>query len=170
MDLRVKVGAREIFLFSLHQFYRTMPGFFSIGCTLIAYGALFAVWGSLDTVMGIALFLAIAASMFSQVIMMRRRAEKQASDPNMSQETYFKFDYNGFKVTRGKEKAQIPWKQIIKVGKIKDIYVLYLTQNRAYLIPGEYLKNGREQKFLRLLKEYMPAERIKISDKKGKTE
>lgn len=44
MDLRVKVTSREIFLFSLHHYYHSVPGFISIGCTILALGAVVATW------------------------------------------------------------------------------------------------------------------------------
>ena len=46
----------------------------------------------------------------------------------------------------------IRWKQIIKVGKGSDIYVLYLTKDRAYLFPQRVLEGGKKEQFLNLLR------------------
>ena len=59
MDLRVKVTSREIFLFSLHHYYHSVPGFISIGCTILALGAVVATWPAQPGFMKAILALAV---------------------------------------------------------------------------------------------------------------
>ena len=158
MDLRVKVTSRETFLFSLHHYYHSVPGFISIGCTILALGAVVATWPAQPGFMKAILALAVVLSACTQPFVLYRKAGREALDPQRSKETHFKIDYNGLRVHQGRDKAVIRWKQIIKVGKVSDIYVLYLTKDRAYLFPQRVLEGGKKEQFLNLLREYVPAE------------
>lgn len=80
------------------------------------------------------LALAVVLIACTQPFVLYRKAGREALDPQRSKETHFKIDYNGLRVHQGRDKAVIRWKQIIKVGKVSDIYVLYLTKDRAYLV------------------------------------
>lgn len=159
MDLRVKVTAREIFLFSLHHYYHSTPGFISIGCTVLALGAVAAAWNIQPGYMKATLALAVVLIAATQPFILYRKAGREALDPKRSKETHFKIDYNGLRVHQGKDKAVIRWNQIIKAGKVSDIYVLYLTKDRAYLFPERVLLGGKKEQFLNLLREYIPAEK-----------
>ena len=158
MDLRVKVTSREIFLFSLHHYYHSVPGFISIGCTILALGAVVATWPAQPGFMKAILALAVVLIACTQPFVLYRKAGREALDPQRSKETHFKIDYNGLRVHQGRDKAVIRCKQIIKVGKVSDIYVLYLTKDRAYLFPQRVLEGGKKEQFLNLLREYVPAE------------
>lgn len=161
MDLRIKVTAREIFLFSLHHYYHSTPGFISIGCTILALGAVAATWPAQPGYMKAALILAAFLIAATQPFVLYRKAGREALDPQRSRETHFKIDYNGLRIHQGKDKAVIRWNQIVKVGKISDIYILYLSKDRAYLFPERALAGGRKEQFLNLLREYLPAEKRK---------
>ena len=159
MDLKVKMTAREIFLFSVNHFYRSLPGLISVGCTIMALGAVGVTWPAQPAVMRGVLALAFLLVLGSQPLILYRKAVRQASDPQLSREIHFKLDYNGIRVQQGKEKAVIYWKQIVKVGKVSDIYILYLTKDRAYLIPDRVLSGGRKEQFLDLVRQYVSAEK-----------
>lgn len=159
MDLRIKVTAREIFLFSLHHYYHSTPGFISIGCTILALGAVAVTWPAQPGYMKGVLALAVILVAATQPFVLYRKAGREALDPQRSKETHFKIDYNGLRAQQGKDKAMIHWNQIIKVGRVSDIYVLYLTKDRAYLFPERALADGKKEQFLKLLREYVPAEK-----------
>ena len=122
-----------------------------------------AIAGKPETLPGAVAFsmlenLAVVLIACTQPFVLYRKAGREALDPQRSKETHFKIDYNGLRVHQGRDKAVIRWKQIIKVGKVSDIYVLYLTKDRAYLFPQRVLEGGKKEQFLNLLREYVPAE------------
>lgn len=161
MDLRIKVTAREIFLFSLHHYYHSTAGAISIGCSVLALGAVAATWSAQPGYMKGILALAVVLIAATQPFVLYRKAGKETLDPQRSRETHFKIDYNGLRVHQGKDKAVIRWNQIVKVGKISDIYILYLTKDRAYLFPERVLDGGKKEQFLNVIREYVPAEKRK---------
>ena len=159
MELRVKNTAREIFLFSMSHFYRSVPGIINVVCMIMALGLSAAVWGSQTGPMRVMLGAALAAALAVQPFVLYRKAAREAADPNRSREIHFKIDYNGLKVSQGKEKASIRWNQVLKVGKVSDIYIIYLTKNRAYLIPGRVLTGEKKEMFLGLIRQYVSTEK-----------
>ena len=77
MDLRVKVTSREIFLFSLHHYYHSVPGFISIGCTILALGAVVATWPAQPGFMKAILALAVVLIACTRLSCTGRRGGKR---------------------------------------------------------------------------------------------
>lgn len=159
MDLRVKMTAREIFLFSVYHFYRSIPGCVSIACTIMALGAMGVIWYSQPAFMRGVMVVVFILVVFGQPFALHRKAVRQAAHPQLSREIHFKMDYNGIRVQQGKDKGSLRWKQILKVGKVSDIYILYLNKDQAYLIPERVLDGGKKEQFLELVRQYVPAEK-----------
>lgn len=159
MDLRVKMTARELFLFSVYHFYRSIPGIVSISCTFMALGTMAVIWSSQPALMRGVMALIFILVVAGQPFALYRKAVRQTADPQRSKEIHFKMDYNGIRVQQGKEKGALKWRQIVKVGRVSDIYILYLNKDQAYLIPGRVLDGSKKTQFLNLISQYVPAER-----------
>lgn len=161
MELKVTLTAKEIFLFSVHHFYHSVPGLISLGCTVLALlaGASALAAQSADA-QGAVLAIMILV-VVTQPYILYRKAVKKAADPQTSKQIQYKFDFNGIRVQQGKEKASLRWNQIDKVGKLFSIYIIYLTKERAYLIPVRVLPGGKKGQFLDIIKKYIPAEKRK---------
>ena len=118
MDLRVKVTSREIFLFSLHHYYHSVPGFISIGCTILALGAVVATWPAQPGYTKVILALAVVLVACIQPFDLFRKAGREALDPQRSKNTHCKIDYNGISDQQGRDKDLFRRKPILQMGKV----------------------------------------------------
>ena len=157
MELRFKVTAREIFVFSVNNYYRSVSGIVSVLCTIAALAFIVINRERIGVTTADLLFMAILLVAVGQVFVMRQRAAKQAADPVSSQEMFFKLNSEGVRVRQGKETGNVTWDQILRVKKISGIYMLYLSRNQAYLIPERVFRGAAKQRFLKLLEQYVPA-------------
>lgn len=161
MDLRVKLTAREIFVFSIYHFYKSMAGVISILCAAMVLGVVVVSWSSQTGILRLVLFLSAVVVVVCQPIMLYRKAVNQVRNNETGKEIIYKMDYNGLKVQQGREKAVIYWNQIIKVRRLPGIYVMYLNRSRAYLFPERVLDNGKKEQFMKVLAQYVPEEKRK---------
>lgn len=161
MDLRVKLTAKEIFIFSIYHFYRSMAGAISVICAAMVLGVVIVSWSSQTGILRLVLFLSAVVVVVCQPFMLYRKAVKQAQSNETGKEIIYKMDYNGLKVQQGREKAVVYWNQIIKVRRLPGMYVMYLNRSRAYLFPERVLMNGKKEQFMKVLAQYVPADKRK---------
>lgn len=157
----MRVTTREIFLFSLKNFYKGAIGIISIGFLVLALFIIGINWNSFAPESRNTLILAVALGGTAQVFMIFKRSEKQAKSPANQRDIYMKLDSQGIRVQQGREKGEVSWDQIIKAERISDFYVLYLSKGQAYLVPGLCLVGNRKARFLDLLKQHLDADRRK---------
>lgn len=155
MELRLKLTAKDIFLFSMFHFYKTISGGISVACTIMVLGIVAATWSSQTGIYRGLLVAGIIFVALCQPLTLYRKAVKQAKDPAAGKEIFYKMDYNGVHVQQGKEKANINWNQIVKIGRIPGITVFYLNKSRAYLFP-DWALTGKKEQFVKLLDQYVP--------------
>lgn len=155
MDLHVKLTAKDIFCFSMYHFYRTVTGIISMFCTVAVLGVVAASWSSQPGPFRVILFAGAVLVACCQPFIIYRKAVKQASDPVLSKEIFYKFDYSGFKVQQGKDKAMIRWTQIQTAKRIPGMYVLYLEKARAYLVPDWALTGDKKDRLLELIRAHV---------------
>lgn len=161
MDLRIKLTPKDIFLFSMSHFYKTIAGGISVACTLMVLGVVAVTWTSQTGIYKGLLVVGIIFVAVCQPITLYRKAVKQARDPQAGKEISYKMDYNGVHVQQGREKANINWNQILRVGRVPGITVFYLNRSRAYLFPDWVLAGDKKAEFLKLLNQYVPKEKRK---------
>lgn len=161
MELRVKLTAKEMFLFTITHFYKSLTGILSVITTAMVVGIVAVSWSSQSGAFRAVLLAGVAFIVCLQPFMLYAKSARQARDPQLGKEIFYKMDYNGVKVQQGREKANIGWRQITKVGKIPGIYVLYLSKATAYLIPERTLSGGKKGQFLKLLDQYVDREKRK---------
>lgn len=161
MELRIKLTAKEIFIFSIIHFYKTMAGVFSVICAAMVLGVVVVSWSSQTGVLRLVLFLSGVVVVVCQPFMLYQKAVKQTQNTETGKEIFYKMDYNGVKVQQGKEKAVVYWNQILKIKKLPGIYVMYLNRSRAYLFPERSLVGGKKEQFLKVLIQHVPAEKRK---------
>lgn len=161
MDLRVKLKAKDIFIFSIFHFYKSVMGAVSVICTLLVLGVVAASWPMQTGIFRVILLLGAVVVAACQPFMIYQKAGRQVRDPQLGKEIQYKMDYNGVRVRQGKEKAVIGWNQIARVGRMPGLYVLYLNKSRAYLLPDRALVSGKKEQLLKLLNQYVPIEKRK---------
>ncbi len=161
MELRFKITAREIFVFSVNNYYRSVSGIVSVLCTIAAL--IFIVFNRERIGIKVAdlLFMVILLVAVGQVFIMRQRAARQAANPVSSQEMFFKISSDGIRVRQGKETGNVTWDQVLRVKKISGIFMLYLSRNQAYLIPERAFRGAGKQRFLQLIEKNVPAKKRK---------
>lgn len=161
MELRVKLTAKDIFLFSVFHFYKTVVGGISVACTLMVIGIVAITWPSQTGFNRVVLLVGILFVTVCQPLTLYRKAVKQSKDPQAGKEIAYRMDYNGVHVQQGKDKANINWNQIVKVGRIPGITVFYLNRSRAYLFPDWALAGEKKTQFVKLLDQYVSKEKRK---------
>lgn len=161
MELRVKLLAKDIFIFSLYHFYKSAQGAVSIGCAALAAAIAAVSWPTQPEMVRLTFAIGVVLVIGSQPFMLYRKAVKQAMDPEQGKEVSYKLDYNGMRVQQGKDRAVIYWNQVVKVGRRSGLYVLYLNKARAYLIPDRVLSGDKKEQFLKIIRQYVAEEKRK---------
>lgn len=163
MELRIKLSAKDIFTFSIIHFYKTFTGFLSVITTAMVIGVVAMSWPEQSGAFRGILLLGVIVVICLQPFMLYVKSVRQTRDPQLGKELYYKLDYNGIRVQQGREKSNISWRQIAKVGRIPGIYVIYLNKSTAYLIPDWALSGGKKEQFLKILDQYIDREKRKDS-------
>lgn len=156
MELRLKLMVKDIFLFSMCHFYKTILGGVSVACTIMVVGIVAATWHSQAGMYRAILVVGMIFVALCQPLTLYRKAVKQVKDPVAGKELFYKMDYNGLHVQQGKEKANIHWNQIVKIGRIPGVTVFYLNKSRAYLFPDWALSGGKKEQLVKILDQYVP--------------
>lgn len=159
MEVRFKITGRELFVFSLNNFWRSAAGLISIACTVGVLLFLILRRDTIGSETALILVALVIGAMFVQVASMRGKAGRRVSDQDSpsSQEMFFRLDKNGIRVRQGENKGQASWDQIKRVKRAGGVYMLYLSNDEAYLFPERVFRGAEKQKFLRFLEQYVPA-------------
>ena len=139
MDLRVKIQPKEIFIYSMYNFWAGLRG---IGCIILTVLVIIAAAASeerLGTQVTNLVILGVIALTGFQIFAIWKQAERTAGD--------------------AKTGAEICWDKLVKVKKIAGIYVLYLGRDKAYLMPKRVFRGSEEQIFLSMLTRNLPQEK-----------
>ena len=71
----------------------------------------------------------------------------------------FTFDGDGIEAAQGKSRQKVPWKNVVKTVKAVSLYIIYIDEIRAFLIPVPAVAN--KAAFEEILRAHVSAERRK---------
>ncbi|RHQ86083.1 YcxB family protein [Clostridium sp. AF22-10] len=153
MDLRVKIQPKEIFIYSMYNFWAGLRG---IGCIILTVLVIIAAAASeerLGTQVTNLVILGVIALTGFQIFAIWKQAERTAGDAKTGAEIVFHIGDEGIRARQANGKGEISWDKLVKVKKIAGIYVLYLGRDKAYLMPKRVFRGSEEQIFLSSLQE-----------------
>ena len=160
MDLRVKIQPKEIFIYSMYNFWAGMRGIGSIILTVLVIIAAAASEERLGTqVTNLVILGVIALTGYYQGDHSPNEAERAARDAKTGAEIVFHIGDEGIRARQANGKGEISWDKLVKVKKIAGIYVLYLDRDKAYLMPKRVFRGSEEQIFLSTLIRNLPQEK-----------
>lgn len=159
MDLRVKIQPKEIFIYSMYNFWAGLRG---IGCIILTVLVIIAAAASeerLGTQVTNLVILGVIALTGFQIFVIWKQAERTAGDAKTGAEIVFHIGDEGIRARQANCKGEISWDKLVKVKKIAGIYVLYLGRDKAYLMPKRVFRGSEEQIFLSMLTRNLPQEK-----------
>lgn len=158
--IEVKLGAGDLWKFSMYHCYRGMQGIFNVIFSGAAVFLLLTTWGEASGVYRA--LLLVCALMFTvwQPFLLYLKAAKQAKSPVIRNLMTLTFEEEGILVTQGEERLELTWDHIAKVEQVKGMIIIYMDRVHAYLLPDS-VTGERKGALCALLKEKMPSERRK---------
>ncbi len=159
MDLRVKIQPKEIFIYSMYNFWIGIRGIAAIILSILVIIAAGASEERLGTQVTNLVILGVIALMGLQIYVIWKQSKHTASDSKTGSEIVFHIGGEGIRARQANNRGEISWDQLIKVKKIGNIYTLYLDRDKAYLIPKRIFKGSEEQIFLSVLAKNLPEEK-----------
>ena len=124
MDLRVKIQPKEIFIYSMYNFWAGLRG---IGCIILTVLVIIAAAASeerLGTQVTNLVILGVIALTVFQIFAIWKQAERTAGDAKTGAEIVFHIGDEGIRARQANCKGEISWDKLVKVKKIAGIYVL----------------------------------------------
>ena len=142
MNTKVKLSARDIFEFSMHNSYCNASGFIGVMISLVSLvGAIFSI-GRTSVVNTILLFIVAAMFTVIQPLMIKLKSNKQAKrNQSVGGFLEYTFDDDGFTISDGTNEDRVMWELILKIESTKNLALLYTTMMRAFVIPKESFKD-----------------------------
>lgn len=140
MNTKVKLSARDIYEFSMHNSYYNISGFIGVMISLVALvGAVFSI-GRTSIVNTVLLFIVAAMFTVIQPLMIKLKSNKQAKmNQSIGAFLEYTFDDEGFTISDGANEDRVMWELILKLESTKNLALLYTTMMRAFVIPKDSL-------------------------------
>lgn len=158
----VRLGAKDLWKFSMYHALGGMKGVFNLMFTGVALFLLAARWGELTA--AYRLLLAVCALIFPvwQPILLYSKARKQAKLPAMQKPMILTFSGDGLKVEQNGQQVKFTWEQMGRMDRLSSMIVLYMDRVHAYLLPDSVMGEQKEQ-FCEMARTYLkPNQRRKI--------
>ncbi|MGN0159480.1 MAG: YcxB family protein [Brotaphodocola sp.] len=160
LRFEVKLNPEDFWRFMMHHSMGGMKGYFNIIFTAASVFLLLTRWSVLTT--GYRLLLVICALIFTvwQPFLFWRKAVKQAKSPAMKEPMYLTFGEHGLLVEQGEQHAEFAWDLMARLDRTSNMFILYMDQMHAYLLPKAVL-GEREEAFCKMAKTYLKPEQMK---------
>jgi NhaP-type Na+/H+ and K+/H+ antiporter len=121
MDLRVKIQPKEIFIYSMYNFWAGLRG---IGCIILTVLVIIAAAASeerLGTQVTNLVILGVVALTGFQIFAIWKQAERTAGDAKTGAEIVFHIGDEGIRARQANGKGEISWDKLVKVKKIAEL-------------------------------------------------
>ena len=132
MDLRVKIQPKEIFIYSMYNFWAGLRG---IGCIILTVLVIIAAAASeerLGTQVTNLVILGVIALTGFQIFAIWKQAERTARDAKTGAEIVFHIGDEGIRARQANGKGEISWDKLVKVKKIANGVLTQVETKWAY--------------------------------------
>lgn len=82
---------------------------------------------------------------------MWRSTKEYNSDQLIQREIHYTFNENGIIQQNGRSCSHIEWNDVRKGYEHPDMYLLYLSRNKAIMLPKDFFDDGEQRSSFRLL-------------------
>lgn len=159
MSIKVTLTANELFRFAMYHIYHARTGIFSLIAGAVAVILAVTRWGSSSTFEKVILCLCIFSFLIWEPLKNFVRSKAQAASDAYRNPITFTFDSDGIEAAQGKSRQKVPWKNVVKTVKAVSLYIIYIDEIRAFLIPVPAVAN--KAAFEEILRAHVSAERRK---------
>ncbi len=156
MDLRVKIKPKEIFIYSMYNFWIGVRGIATVLLTVLVIIAAAASEERLGNQITNFVIIGAVALLGLQIYVIWRQSVRTAEDAKIGAEIVFHIGNEGIRARQASTRGEIGWDKLVKVKKIAGIYMLYLDRDKAYLMPQRVFKGSEEQIFLSMITKNLP--------------
>ena len=143
IEFDIKLKARDIFRFNMHQTYTGFNGLSSILFSVLLFGLAgytFYTTGeeALSKIL-IYIFAGILLLVYMPITLWLRSRQSLKASSVLSNSLHYHVDKDGFTVTQGESSGVLAWKQIYKMLSTKHLVLVYSNRINAYIIPRSQL-------------------------------
>lgn len=143
LEFDIKLKAKDMFRFNMHQTYTSFSGWSSLLFSLAMFGLAGYTWYTYRTVALTKVFMYVAVGIFLlfyiPVTLWMRAGRSVKASPVLSEVLHYHVDEDGFTVTQGEASGVLAWKQIYKMVATKHNVLVYSNRMNAYVIPRAQL-------------------------------
>lgn len=134
MEIKAKVGTKELFEFTMHSNYICIRGVISILFSLASAVGAVAYWQQLST--GQRVLMLVFAMMFTVIVPLEYYIRSVRQSKKRFQKPYiYKIENDGILIQLDEEQANCQWQDVMKVITTKNLVVIYLSPVRAFILP-----------------------------------
>ncbi|MDO4554745.1 MAG: YcxB family protein [Lachnospiraceae bacterium] len=145
VELKVKIGPKELFSFLFRHTYTTPSGIFGLCVSLTAFLLLILGYAKGDDFRMIVLLVLGLLFTVINPIMLYMRAKNQAlTNPVYKNELCYTLDESGITLEVGEAKETVAWDKIRRWKRTRVVHILYTTKIHAILLPFSCMK-GKEK-------------------------
>ncbi|MCO7125450.1 YcxB family protein [Sporolactobacillus shoreicorticis] len=95
--------------------------------------------------------IALLTMTLIKVLLNFRISKEFRSDQVLKKDAQFVVHGNGVTILREKSKTQYDWNDIISFQQYKELFLLYVSKNRAIIIPRRYFNSVQESQLFKQL-------------------
>ena len=147
---RYKTQVSDLWQLSMYYAYSSFLAVINVVCILSSFVLIFSCWRDAGAAFraGMVLFASLFTVIQPFVIWLKARKQVSGSAPEM--ELYF--GKNGLTVTVEGKQVLKSWKQIKSILVKPTLVVIYVDDNRGYILSNRILKDTREE-FIRYVRQ-----------------
>lgn len=140
VEFDITLTSKDMYRFNMYQVYSGFHGWFSIIVSIIIFVVAGLTYGELEITYTI-LYIAfgIIFLVYMPVSLFLRSKHSLAASEVLSKPLHYTVGEEGFTVSQGEAKAELPWKQIYKMVSTKNYVLVYSNRTNAYVIPRAQL-------------------------------
>lgn len=161
MKISINMTRKDLFIYSLYNSYSGLKGLFNVAWTL-AWIVMFATnFGTSEDTLVSRMLMLFCILLFTVInpAMIWSATGKQAKTSAFKETVELTLD-DKIVVEQLFSTGELEWQFVKKIIRLKSMYVIDMGFGRAYLIPNAAIE-GREEKFVQLLKEKLPETKTK---------
>lgn len=160
LRFELKLKTEDFWQFMMHHSMGGLKGIFNILFTAAALFLLVTRWSTFSAgYRGLLIFCALIFTVW-QPLLFLNKAAKQAKSPAMKEPMILTFGENGLLVEQGEQQAEFGWELMARLEQTTNMFILYMDQMHAYLLPKRILAD-KEEAFCKMAKTYLKPEQMK---------
>lgn len=162
VNINVKMTVKAMFEFLLYHNYANVPGFsgFLLGFVCLALGANALGKGDSRQIF-LFFFLALMILIVNPIMLWTKAAKQVKTIPMFQEPISYEFSDEGIVISQKDVSEKLVWDNVAKVVEVKNVYVIFISRVRAFILTKESVEGGTEQ-FKEIVRGNLEARRVKF--------